>query len=126
MDCWWSWADGRLLCAVWPLLQLNKLVKEQLSSLPSTRLLAGLLADVVVAVRRLRELLAATAEPPPAAATVNDDVTETVRLLKMVLEPLEQQVRGRSGASGSVCVGVNAGGGGVGCDVCQFFNNQEL
>lgn len=121
MECWCSWADGRLLCVVWPLLQLNKLVKEQLTSLPSTRLLAGLLSDVVVAVRRLRELLAATAEPPAAAATVNDDVTEAVRLLKMVLEPLEQQVRGQSGASGSVCVGVNAGGGQPGwCDFCQI------
>eukprot|EP00775_Hariotina_reticulata_P003991 gene3991-4243_t len=36
--------------------KLNKLIKEKLAALHSTRLLAGLLSDVLVAVRRLREL----------------------------------------------------------------------
>jgi hypothetical protein len=49
--------------------------------------LSGLLGDVLVAARRLGELLAAP------AAGANADAAVVVKLLKLALDPVEQQVR---------------------------------
>jgi hypothetical protein len=68
-------------------LQLNKSLREKLSALHTTHVLAGLLGDVLVAARRLRELLAAP------AAGANADAAAVVKLLKLALDPVEQQVR---------------------------------
>jgi hypothetical protein len=82
------------LCALQPCcchcclacLQLNKSLREKLSALHTTRVLAGLLGDVLVAARRLRELLS-------AAAGSNSDAATVVKLLKLALDPVEQQVK---------------------------------
>ncbi len=88
--------------------QLNKLVGEKLSGVHSTRLLAGLLGDVLVAARRIRELIATTAPPQQqqqqqqqqlgvvegkgAAGGADGTASVVVKLLKLALDPLEQQV----------------------------------
>jgi hypothetical protein len=78
----WLCALRRCCCC----LQLNKSLREKLSALHTTLVLAGLLGDVLVAARRLRELLAAP------AAGANADAAAVVKLLKLALDPVEQQV----------------------------------
>ncbi|WIA21115.1 hypothetical protein OEZ85_005432 [Tetradesmus obliquus] len=74
--------------------KLNKSLREKLAALHSSRLLAGLLGDALLAARRLRELLAAAA---PAAAAPGDkdgfaDGAVVLKLLRLALEPVEQQI----------------------------------
>jgi hypothetical protein len=75
-------------------LQLNKSLREKLSALHTTRVLAGLLGDVLVAARRLRELMAASIAPAAAAAGGDGagDAAVVLKLLKLALDPVEQQV----------------------------------
>uniref|UniRef100_A0A383V7S2 Conserved oligomeric Golgi complex subunit 7 n=1 Tax=Tetradesmus obliquus TaxID=3088 RepID=A0A383V7S2_TETOB len=73
--------------------KLNKSLREKLAALHSSRLLAGLLGDALLAARRLRELLAAAA--PAAAAGDKDgsaDGAVVLKLLRLALEPVEQQI----------------------------------
>lgn len=71
-------------------------MRDKLSAPLSTRILAGLLGDVLVATKRLRELLAAALPPTPGggapAAAAGGDDAALVKLLKLVLDPIEQQV----------------------------------
>ncbi|WIA41402.1 hypothetical protein OEZ86_004988 [Tetradesmus obliquus] len=74
--------------------KLNKSLRERLAALHSSRLLAGLLGDALLAARRLRELLAAAA-PTEAAAGGKDgsaDGAVVLKLLRLALEPVEQQI----------------------------------
>jgi hypothetical protein len=100
-------------------LQLNKLIGVKLAAINSTRLLGSITGDVRQASRRLRELLAtlltaaaATAAAGPTAAAAGDGsgaistegtksaaaagggggVLTEVKLLQLLLDPLELQV----------------------------------
>lgn len=77
--------------------RLNKSIREKLVGVHSTQILGGLLGDVLVAAKHLRELLAAALPPATApgratAAAAGVPNETVVKLLKLVLEPVEQQV----------------------------------
>ncbi|KAF6263232.1 Golgi complex component 7-domain-containing protein [Scenedesmus sp. NREL 46B-D3] len=78
--------------------KLNKSLRDKLAALHTTRVLAGLLGDVLVAARRLRELMAAPAAAA-AGGTSGDAAAAVVKLLKLALDPVEQQLMAAAAAA---------------------------